>query len=170
MTAIRAAVLVPIRLVDGVGPVMTMIRRTTGGPHSGQMAFPGGRYDRRLDDSLLDTALRESTEEVGIDPAHVDIVGALPDRHTLSSAYVVSPYVARIPEPYAFKAAPREVARVVDAPLADFRDPGRRHPLSWQWQGRAVEVPSVLVDGEVVWGLSLAIIDDFLASDLLAQL
>lgn len=170
MTAVRAAVLIPIRLVESVGPVMTMIRRTAGGPHSGQMAFPGGRYDGRFDQSLLDTALRESSEEVGIDPAHVEIVGALPDRNTLSSAYVVSPFVARIPQPYEFTAAPREVARIVDVPLVEFRDPERRRPLQWQWQGRLVEVPSVLVDGEVIWGLSLAIIEDLLASELLRQL
>lgn len=170
MNPIRAAVLIPIRMVDQVGPVMTMIRRTVGGDHSGQMAFPGGRYDQRWDRSLLDTALRESAEEVGIDPAHVEILGALPERRTLSSAYVVSPFIARIPEPYIFTMEQLEVARVIDAPLADFLDPSRRRPLEWQWSGRVFEVPSVMVDGEVIWGLSLGIIEDLLSSDLLAHL
>ncbi len=167
---IRAAVLIPIRDVAGVGPVMTMIRRTDGGPHSGQMAFPGGRHDDAQDSSLLDTALRESAEEVGLEPAHVEIVGALPERRTLSSEYVVSPFVAQIPEPYSFVPEPHEVARVVDAPLAEFRDPAKRQDFRWRYRGSAFVVPSVRIDGEIVWGLSLAIIDDFLASDLIHRL
>ncbi len=170
MMQITAAVLIPIRIVDNVGPVMTMIRRTLGGSHSGQMAFPGGRFEIDRDASLLDTALRESAEEVGIDPAHVQILGALPERRTLSSTYVVSPFVARLPEPYAFTLEPLEVARVVDAPLAEFRDPAKRRAHEWHWQGRIIEVPGVEIDGEIVWGLSLGIIDDLLASPLLRQL
>jgi ADP-ribose pyrophosphatase YjhB (NUDIX family) len=134
------------------------------------MAFPGGRHDHVLDRSLLDTALRESREEVGLDPTHVDIVGVLPERRTLSSQYVVSPFVAQIPEPYEFIAEPTEVARVVDAPLAAFRDPAKRRGYEWSYRGRCLVVPSVLVAGETVWGLSLAIIDDLLASDLIDRL
>lgn len=170
MKNIRAAVLIPVRRVAGVGPVMTMIRRTVGGPHSGQMAFPGGRHDHLFDRSLLDTALRESNEEVGLDPTHVDIVGVLPERRTLSSQYVVSPFVAQIPEPYEFTPEPTEVACVIDAPIADFRDPSKRCAYEWSYQGRIVVVPSVGVAGETVWGLSLAIIDDLLASDLIDRL
>ena len=167
MKNIRAAVLIPIRHVAGVGPVMTMIRRTEGGTHSGQMAFPGGLHDQSVDRSLLETALRESSEEVGLERGHVEVVGALPERRTLSSEYVVSPFVAQIPEPYRFVPEPSEVARVVDAPLADFRDPAKRRDYRWSYRGRGVVVPSVPVDGEIVWGLSLAIIDDFLASELI---
>lgn len=170
MNNIRAAVLIPIREVVGVGAVMTMIRRTVGGPHSGQMAFPGGRHDQALDGSLLDTALRESSEEVGLAPADVEIVGALPERRTLSSEYVVSPFVAQIPEPYPFVPELAEVARVVDAPIADFRDPAKRRDYEWRYRGRAVLVPAVDVEGEMVWGLSLSIIDDLLSSDLLCRL
>jgi len=164
--SVRAAVLIPIRPVADVGPVMTMIRRTVGGTHSGQMAFPGGRHDGGRDRSLLDTALRESAEEVGLDPRHVEVVGALPERRTLSSDFVVTPFVARIPEPYVFVPEAHEVARIVDAPLAAFRDPARRVDYEWRYGTRVFRVPSVLVDGEVVWGLSLAIIDDLLASSL----
>ncbi len=170
MKNIRAAVLIPIREVAGIGPVMTMIRRTVGGPHSGQMAFPGGRHDRAQDRSLLDTALRESSEEVGLEPAHVEIVGALPERRTLSSEYVVSPFVAQIPEPYRFTPEPAEVSRVVDAPLSEFRDAARRREHEWTYRGRVFVVPAVDIDGEMVWGLSLSIIDDLLASDLIRQL
>lgn len=166
MKNVRAAVLVPIRTVPGVGPVMTMIRRTVGGTHSGQMAFPGGRHDGGRDHSLLHTALRESAEEVGLDPGHVEILGALPERRTLSSQFVVTPFVARIPDPYAFVAEAHEVARIIDAPLAVFGDPARREDYEWRYGTRVIRVPSVRVDGEIVWGLSLAIIDDLLASDL----
>ncbi len=166
MKNIRAAVLIPIRQVAGLGPVMTMIRRASGGPHSGQMAFPGGRHDGAQDRSLLDTALRESSEEVGLEPAHVEIVGALPERRTLSSEYVVSPFVAHIPDPYRFTPEPAEVARVIDAPLAEFRDASKRRDYEWTYRGGVFVVPAVDIDGEMVWGLSLAIIDDLLVSDL----
>lgn len=166
VTSIRAAVLIPIRVVPEVGLVMTMIRRTVGGTHSGQMAFPGGRHDHVRDRSLLDTALRESAEEVGLDAGHVEIIGALPERRTLSSQFVVTPFVARIPEPYSFIPEAHEVARIIDAPLADFRDPSRRVDYEWEYGERIVRVPSVRIEGEIVWGLSLAIIDDLLASRL----
>jgi 8-oxo-dGTP pyrophosphatase MutT (NUDIX family) len=170
MTGIRAAVLVPIRLVQTVGPVMTMIRRTVGGSHSGQMAFPGGQFDGRRDGSLLDTALRESAEEVGLDPADARIIGALPERRTMSSAYVVTPFVALIPDPYGFRMEPFEVARIIDAPVAEFLDPAKRRMVEWAWRDSVFEVPSVDIDGEVVWGLSLGIIEDLLASPILREI
>jgi len=170
MKGIRAAVLVPIRVVASVGPVMTMIRRTVGGSHSGQMAFPGGQFDERRDGSLLETALRESAEEVGLQPGDARIIGALPERRTMSSAYIVTPFVALIPDPYSFRMEPFEVARIVDAPLAEFTDPGKRRTLEWNWRDRIFEVPSVDIDGEVVWGLSLGIIEDLLASSIMREL
>ena len=118
------------------------------------------------DHSLLQTALRESAEEVGLDPGDVEIIGALPERRTLSSQFVVTPFVARIPDPYAFVAEAHEVARIIDAPLAAFRDPARREDYEWRYGSRVVRVPSVRIDGEIVWGLSLAIVDDLLASEL----
>lgn len=166
----RAAVLVPLRVVPGTGPVMTMIRRSSGGSHPGQMAFPGGHYEGARDSSLLDTALRESFEEVGLAGRDVEVIGALPERKTYSSEFVVSAFVARIPHPYEFSAQEREVARIVDAPLSHFFDPAQRIAHEWTYQGRGVQVPGVIVSGEVVWGLSLGIIDDFLASDLLRSL
>ncbi len=162
----RAAVLVPLRIVPGLGPVMTMIRRPDWGSHAGQMAFPGGRFESEHDDSLLDTALRESFEEVGLATDHIEVLGALPDRSTYSTDLVVSAFVAQIPHPYEFSPEEREVDRIIDAPLSCFRDPTRRQPYEWTYQGRPVQVPSVRVAGEVVWGLSLGIIDDFLQSDL----
>ncbi len=164
----RAAVLVPVRRVRGMGLVMTMIRRAEGGPHSGQMAFPGGRHEP-YDVSLLDTALRESFEEVGLERSDVEVLGALPEHKTYSSDLIVSPFVARIPHPYDFVADEKEVDRVIDAPLRNFRDPGKRHHLEWQHEGRAVEVPAVTVSGESVWGLSLGIIEDLLESDLVER-
>ncbi len=167
---IRAAVLIPVRTVPGVGLVMTMIRRSDGGTHAGQMAFPGGRFEDGIDGSLLATAVRETYEEVGIAPSDIEMVGALPERRTYSSAYVVSPFVGRIPHPYEFAAEVREVDRIIDAPIEAFRERAKRRFVPWQYQGKAVEAPAVEVEGELVWGLSLNIIEDLLASDLAGRL
>jgi 8-oxo-dGTP pyrophosphatase MutT (NUDIX family) len=166
----RAAILVPLWSEPGRGLSLLLIQRAAGGPHSGQVAFPGGRHDAAVDASLVATALRESEEEVGLGASDVDVLGALSERRTYSSEFVVSPFVARIPEGYAFHAQKREVAALLPVSVAVFREPRRRVSLFQEFRGRRFQVPGVDLGGSVVWGLTLDVIDELLASPLLAAL
>lgn len=113
-----AAVLVPI--YDGpAGPTLILIRRTPGGLHSGQVAFPGGRPEP-VDRSLEDTSLREAHEELGIPPDGVRIIGRLPMVQTMVSNFDIHPFVGRLSSRPDLRPQPSEVAAVLHVPLATF--------------------------------------------------
>jgi 8-oxo-dGTP pyrophosphatase MutT (NUDIX family) len=164
MGARRAAVLVPIQEDEQGVRSLVLIQRPEASPsHRGQVAFPGGRHDPEMDESLAATALREAEEEIGLDPHDVTLIGALREYETWSSNYVVSPFVARIPTPYSFKPCPREVESVFRAPLRDFLVPDR-DTLDWRYEGVIYRAPCVRVERYVVWGLTLLIIDELIAT------
>lgn len=118
-----AAVLVPIQeRPDGDHLVLTR-RAELLSSHQGQVAFPGGRVDRQDSDPLA-AALRESHEEVGIDPRDVRVLGQL-DQVTAAANYLVTPFVGVIPFPYAFRLNPAETAAVFSVPISALLDPGR---------------------------------------------
>ena len=98
---IPAAVLVPIFLKQGQYYILFTKRTEKVKEHKGQISFPGGSYEEG-DRTLLNTALRESAEEIGLRPKDVEILGELDDGLSLTSNYVISPFVALIPWPYKF--------------------------------------------------------------------
>jgi 8-oxo-dGTP pyrophosphatase MutT (NUDIX family) len=167
---IRAAVLVPLfAAAEGLTAVLTL-RTDTLPTHKGQVAFPGGRFDARRDDSLLATALREAHEEIGLDPAHAEVVGALPDVSTVSSPFVISSFVARVPSSYPYAPCAREVAAVFTMPLQVYGDPAFRIPYSWRHERGAIQVPAIRYQEFIVWGATLRILDLLMHSPLLEGL
>ena len=127
--------------------------------HPGQVAFPGGSVDQ-ADASPRAAALREATEEVGLDPASVRVVVDLPPIYIPVSGFVVTPVLAWWQRPHEVYAVdPREVARVALVPVAELVDPANRfttvHPSGWA--GPAFEVPSA--GGLFVWGFTAGLLD-----------
>ena len=120
----RAAVLIPIvERPTGLSVLLTL-RTDHLSSHAGQIAFPGGRTEE-LDSSPIETALRESEEEIGLHRRHVSIVGVLPD-YVTGSAYRVVPVVALVKPPFDLTADPNEVAEIFEVPL-DFLMNGMHH-------------------------------------------
>lgn len=101
--------------------------------HGGQVSFPGGRWEEH-DASAVETALRETEEEVGLDRRHVEILGTLPDYLT-GTGYRVTPVVSMVQPPFAIQADPKEVAEVFEVPLAYLMDGGHH-------QVRGAEFPN----------------------------
>lgn len=161
----EAAVLVPFLRRDDAWHIL-FIRRThnSGDRHSGQVAFAGGKRDD-VDDTLLDTALREAEEEIGLAPTDVEVLGHINHHHTISE-FQVRPYVAAMPWPYRLKPDGVEVARIFTIPLqwladsSNYRTEQRLHPQSQRpWP----VVYYDLFDGEMLWGatarMALSLID-----------
>ncbi|WP_238335796.1 NUDIX hydrolase [Serinicoccus kebangsaanensis] len=126
--------------------------------HAGQPAFPGGGTEPSDDDATA-TALREAEEEVGLDPATVDVLGHLPTLHIPVSGYDVTPVLAwwREPEPSALWAKDeREVARVVQPAVRDLTDPAQRF---WVHHPSGFVGPAWEVEGLLVWGFTAGILD-----------
>ena len=146
-----AAVLVPLFERNGETHLWLVRRPTSMRSHAGQVAFPGGKCDAS-DESLLDTALREAHEELGIQPGSVDVLGALDDTLT-TTGFTISPWVGWLAPDVAVVPNPSEVARAFAAPLRVFFE-APSDPLPWSgWT----------VDGERVWGATAAILRGFVA-------
>jgi len=125
----RAAVLVPIvRRPEGLSVLLT--RRTAHlSNHPGQVSFPGGRAEAD-DSSAIETALRESEEEIGLLRRHVEIIGVLPD-HATASSYLVTPVIALVTPPFELRADPGEVAEIFEVPLAFLMDGAHHQRMSF---------------------------------------
>lgn len=120
----RAAVLVPI-VERPEGLAMLLTRRTAHLlNHGGQISFPGGRAEER-DASAVDTALRETEEEIGLHRKHVEIIGVLPEHITITG-YRVTPVVGLVRPPFELVADPNEVAEIFEVPLGFLMD-GMNH-------------------------------------------
>lgn len=146
-----AAVLVPL-FVDGDTVHVLYTKRTETVPHhQGQIAFPGGRLHAD-DASAVVTATREAHEEIGLHPEDVDVLGALDDIHTVRSNFLITPFVALIPHPYAFRPNPPEVAEIFTVPLPTLADPGARREELWEFESVRVAVPTIRYRGHVIWG------------------
>ncbi|WP_298187632.1 CoA pyrophosphatase [uncultured Pseudomonas sp.] len=147
----EAAVLVPITRSDEPEVVLTL--RASGlSTHSGEVAFPGGRRDPE-DADLIQTALREAEEEIGLPPGLVEIVGplsALVSRHGIQ----VTPYVGLVPDFVEYQPNDAEIAAVFAVPLAFFRDDPRETTHRIDYLGRSWYVPSYRYGEYKIWGLT----------------
>jgi 8-oxo-dGTP pyrophosphatase MutT (NUDIX family) len=115
-TLTDAAVLVPLVLREE-GLQLLLTRRTAHlTDHAGQISFPGGRAES-VDASPEDTALRETEEEIGLARRHIEVIGALPDYHTITG-YRVTPVVGLVTPPFALRPDAGEVDEVFEVPLA----------------------------------------------------
>jgi 8-oxo-dGTP pyrophosphatase MutT (NUDIX family) len=120
----HASVLVPIvERPEGLTVLLTQ-RTAHLNNHGGQISFPGGGTDE-LDSSPIETALRETEEEIGLPRRHIEIIGVLPE-HVTASAYVVTPVVGLVRPPFELTAESNEVAEIFEVPLAFLMD-GTHH-------------------------------------------
>lgn len=149
---IAAAVLVPLFERDG-GLHLLYTKRSEALPHHrGQVSFPGGRHVADADPSLLSTALRETDEEIGVDPAHVDVLGPLAPIHTFSSNFLISPFVGVIPHPYEFRPNPHEVSEIFSVPIDVLLDPSTAAEEQWTLEGETVPIATYRHGAHVIWG------------------
>jgi 8-oxo-dGTP pyrophosphatase MutT (NUDIX family) len=156
---IDAAVLVPLYMQDGDLHGVFTRRRQDLRRHAGEISFPGGRQDAP-DEPLLDTALREADEEIGLSPDQVAIAGALPPVGTFVTGYKVHPFVGTIPEGLRFRPNPSEVAAVLTFTLDRLRDGFAMRRLIRR--GVPIRTPTYEVGEHMIWGATARILSDFL--------
>jgi len=170
-TATRpAAVLVLVGRLDATGAaagatavpadldVLLQRRASTLGHHAGQVAFPGGRLEPS-DDGPVAAALREATEEVGLDVAGVDVLGTLAPLPVPVSNHLVTPVPAWWARPSQVAAVDHaETVEVFRLPVADLIDPANRASVAHTRSGATVRTPAFVVDGTLVWGFTAIVL------------
>ena len=146
----HAAVLVPIVERDGRLTVL-LTRRSDDLPvHRGQISFPGGRVEDD-DENHIETALRESEEEIGLDRGEVEIVGRL-DTYVTRTGFSVTPVIGFLRPPLELTACPIEVAEIFEVPLAFVLDRANQERHSREWQGKTRHFFVLPYKHYYIWG------------------
>jgi 8-oxo-dGTP pyrophosphatase MutT (NUDIX family) len=152
-----AAVLVALAVEDGELIAVLTERRADLRRHAGEISFPGGRRDEG-DVDLVATALREAHEEIGLPPEAVEVIGALQPTPTIATGYAVYPFVGLIEPGQTWKLSPREVAEVLELPLAALSAGyGRRRLVR---RGIPIRTDTYVVDDRLIWGATARILAD----------
>ncbi len=160
VTPIASAVLVPVYR-DGAGQLrVVLVVRGEHGRHGGQIAFPGGTRSAQ-DAHLLETALREAHEEIGLERGMVEVLETLPSVE-VPTGYLITPFLARlVAEPSAWKRQEREIAEVLNVPVADLARADLRGEETWElpgWPGpRRIQL--VRLGPHTLWGATYRILD-----------
>ncbi len=151
----------------GEGPELLLIRRAEhpSDPWSGHMAFPGGRQQSE-DASLLDTAIRETREEVGLDlAAEANRIGQLDDLQAIARGKpqepVIRPFVFEVHRGSPVRVDDREVAEALWTPLLPLYRGEVDTVRPYEWHGLHIDFPAYDVDGRVVWGLTYQMLRSF---------
>ena len=153
-----AAVL--LLVVDHADPSVVFTQRTAHlADHAGQVSFPGGRCDPG-DHTPVHTALREAEEEIGLDPAAVEILGCMPEYHT-STGFRVTPVVGWAKPPLAHRPDPHEVADVFEVPLAFLLDPRNHRYESAFFKGRLRHYWAMPFGDRFIWGATAGMLVTF---------
>lgn len=128
----NASVLLALVMRDELNVLLTE-RTLHLSTHGGQVAFPGGKADATDVDAIA-TALRETQEEVGLTPDHVEVLGTLP-HYITGTHFVISPIVALVNPSFELKINPFEVAHAFEVPLSFLMDPANHQEHMFEWQG-----------------------------------
>ena len=155
----QAGVLIMLFERDGEPWVVLTERTHTVSLHKGEISFPGGARDPE-DEDLWATAVRETVEELGVDPSTLQQLGAMDDYPTFSSGYIVSPFIAAVEPPEEWNASEAEIAQVIEIPLRRLLDVGRMEV--WERDGIRFPMHIFDVDEHRIWGVTAFILRRFL--------
>jgi len=156
-----SAVLIPVYHKQGEYYILFTKRTERVKVHKGQISFPGGAYEEK-DGTLVNTALRESAEEIGLAAEEVELLGELDDFFTIGSGYIMSPFVGAIPWPYPLKLDPTEVEEIIEVPISALLDKGCLSQGTDTIDGQVVTTYFYHYRGRVIWGATARILSQFL--------
>ena len=155
----QAAVLIPVvERTDGFTVLFTQ-RTQHLAHHPGQISFPGGHRDPE-DDTLEDTALRETEEEVGIGREHIEVIGRI-SQYKTRTGFDVTPVVAIVKPEFKVKADPFEVAEVFEVPLLFLLNPANHEKHKRKFEGRDREFYAMPYKDYFIWGATAGMLINF---------
>jgi 8-oxo-dGTP pyrophosphatase MutT (NUDIX family) len=156
----QAAVLVPVLAAGEGAPTLVLTRRHADlRRHGGEISFPGGRAES-ADANLIETALRETEEEIGLRRGDVMIAGALPRTSTFVTGYAIHPFVGVLRSAASWTPSPLEVDEILELPLLDLIAARRKVELTRR--GVTFETDAFVLGGETIWGATARIVEELL--------
>lgn len=156
----QAAGLLLVYPLEGRARIV-LTQRTDLPDHAGQVSLPGGEVES--DETVIDAALREAHEEVGVEPRVVCVLGRLTPIHIPVSNFVLHPIVGMAHERPTMRAADNEVARILEPPIADLADPARQAVRLGNYLEPPPLIPYFSVGDLEVWGATAMVLAEFLA-------
>jgi len=156
----HAAVLVPLFKKGGDCHLLFTKRSEEVKYHKGEISFPGGVVDEE-DKELINTALREAHEEIGLKESDVQIIGVLDDIVTITE-FIVTPIVGLFPYPYPFKISEAEIAELIEVPLASLLDEDCFSEREISRGGQREIVYAYQYGEHIIWGATARILKQFL--------
>jgi 8-oxo-dGTP pyrophosphatase MutT (NUDIX family) len=156
----KSAILVLIYPHENEIKTVLIQRPTYQGVHSGQIAFPGGKFEEP-DIHLKNTALREANEEIGIEPTQIEIIGNLSNVYINPSNFLVTPFIGHIGTKPDFSANEREVEKIIETNLLQLDNPERKGIKTISHSsGYKIKSPYYDVEGHTVWGATAMMISE----------
>jgi 8-oxo-dGTP pyrophosphatase MutT (NUDIX family) len=146
-----SAVLMPLFYSQGQYHILFTERSDEVVFHKGQVCFPGGTWEAS-DSDLLQTALREAKEEIGLDAKDIEILGELDDMLTFVTDYVISPFVGLITHPHSLETNGREVKGAFSGPLSFLMNEANFRKDSYAYE----------YEGHIIWGATARILRQFI--------
>jgi 8-oxo-dGTP pyrophosphatase MutT (NUDIX family) len=157
----ESAVLAPLFDEDGEARVVLTRRASTLRSHRSEVSFPGGRVEPG--ETLLQAALRETKEEVGIDPATVEVIGTLTPLMTFSSGALIQPFIGILPARPALRTDPAEVELAFDVSLSDLLADELHRSERWEMGEVARDIHFFELPGDIIWGATGRMLVELLA-------
>lgn len=157
---IPSAVVLPLFEDGGEYHILLTKRTEKVKHHKGQICFPGGTCE--ADEIPMATALRETFEEIGLQAQDVEILGKLDPMRTVSTNFIIHPFVAVIPYPYQFRLNTDEIERIVSVPVAALLDKTRFREETAAYGGERYPAYYYQYEGDVIWGATARILKEFL--------
>lgn len=155
----RAAVLLALHKTVSGWSIPAIVRPETMKAHAGQVSLPGGLIE--ADETVAQTALREFEEELGTAAKQMQVVGQLTPVYVFVSGFEVTPVIAVTAGPLVFQPNEHEVAALIELPLAELVDPGRRGRHTIERRGLQFIVPHFAIAGQQVWGATSLMLAEF---------
>ncbi len=155
-----AAVMMLFYPKNGMTHLVLIVRNSYEGVHSAQIAFPGGKYEAG-DENFSQTALRETQEEVGVNPAVIDVVKSFTEVYIPPSNFIVHPFLGICKEEICFVLDPSEVSSIIELPLSVFLDDEIliEAKMSTSYANE-INVPAFDIEGHVVWGATAMMLSE----------
>ena len=148
--------------------LVLILRKTYKGVHSAQVGFPGGKYEEEDGGDLMQTAIRETEEEIGVSRTHIEVLKKMSPLYIPPSNFMVHPYIGISNEYLIFTKQDEEVEAIIEVKLTDFLSEGSTLNTTVPTSlGKELEVPAFKFNGHIVWGATAMMLGEI--KDLLKQ-